>query len=88
MRIICFLASGPRCPGFDSQCYQIFSEEKIIIVAEVDQQRCLEESGQWLENVDQSHLVLAMGSLVLQNTSHLQATKLPSFFVSMLTKLI
>ena len=79
--MVCLLASGPRCPGFDSQCSQFFSEEKIIIVAEVDQQRWLEESGPWLENVDQSHLVLARGNLVLQKTSHLQATKLPSFFL-------
>ena len=27
---------------------------------------CLEESGQWLENVDQTHLVMASGKLVLQ----------------------
>ena len=79
--MVCILASGPRCPGFDSQCPKFFSEEKIINVAEVDQQRCLEESGQWLENVDQSHLVLASGNLVLQKMSHLQATKLPSFFL-------
>ena len=43
------------------------SEEKIIDVAEVDQQRCLEESGQRLENVDQSHLALARVKLVIQN---------------------
>ena len=35
-------------------------------VAEVNQKLCLRESGQWLENVDQSHLVLASGKLVLQ----------------------
>ena len=27
---------------------------------------CLERSGQWLENVDQTHLVLASGKLALQ----------------------
>ena len=37
------------------------SEEKIVDVAEVNQRRWLEESGQWLENVDQTHLVLASG---------------------------
>ena len=31
----------------------------------VNQRRCLEESGQRLENVDQTHLVLASGKLVL-----------------------
>ena len=37
-------------------------------VTEVNQQRRLEESGQWLENVDRTHLVLAWacGKLVLQ----------------------
>ena len=38
----------------------------IIDVAEVNQQRWLEESGQWLENVD---LVLASGKPVLQKKS-------------------
>ena len=38
---------------------------KIVDVAEVNQWCCLEESGQWLENVDQTHLVVASGKLVL-----------------------
>ena len=42
-----------------------FFEEKIINVAEVNSQHWLEESGQWLDNVDQTHLVLASGKLVL-----------------------
>ena len=42
-----------------------FSEEKIVNVAEVNQQRCL-ESEPWLENVEQTHLVLASRKLVLQ----------------------
>ena len=36
-------------------------EEKIVDVAEVHQRRCSEESGQWFENVDRTHLVLASG---------------------------
>ena len=52
-------ASGPSCPRFDSQCSQKFSEENIGDVAEVNQWRCLEESGQWPENADQTHQVLA-----------------------------
>ena len=40
-----------------------FSEEKIVNVAEVNQLHCLEESGQRLENVDQTHLVLAGGKM-------------------------
>ena len=42
------------------------SEERLINVAEVNQQRCLEEREQWLENVDLTHLVLASGNAVLQ----------------------
>ena len=41
-------------------------EEKIVDVAEVYQGRCVEKSGQYLENVDQTHLVLASGKRVLQ----------------------
>ena len=33
----------------------------IVNVAEVNQQCYLEESGQWIENVDQTHLVLDSG---------------------------
>ena len=29
-----------------------FSEEKVIDVNKVNQQRCIDESGQWLESVD------------------------------------
>ena len=52
------LASGPGCPGLNSQCSQ-----KIVDGADVSRRRCLEESGQWLENVDRSLLVLASGKL-------------------------
>ena len=41
--------------------------DKIVNVAEVNQQRCLvEESGKWLVNVDFTHLALAFGKLVPQ----------------------
>ena len=40
----------------------------IIDVAEVNQWRWLEDSRQWLDNVDQTHLVLASGKQVLQKT--------------------
>ena len=36
--------------------------------AEVYQGPCVEKSGQYLENVDQTHLVLASGKRVLQKT--------------------
>ena len=50
---------NPRIP-------RILEEEKIVDVAEVNQWRCLEESREWIENVDQTHLVLASDKLVLQ----------------------
>ena len=46
--------------------YQNFFRGKIINVAVVNQRRWLEESGQWLENVYRTHLVLASGKPVLQ----------------------
>ena len=54
---------------------------KIINDAEVTQQRWLEESGQWLENVHQTHLVLASGKPVLQKTmcSDCQSSKVTSW---------
>ena len=47
---------------------EIFSEEKIVNVFEVNLQHCLEESGQWLENV-----VRASGKLVLQKSHVIMA---------------
>ena len=38
---------------------KLFSDKKIVDVGEVNQRHCVEESGPWLENVDQTHLVLA-----------------------------
>ena len=63
MKHTCF---SPSSPGFDSQHSKNISEEKIIDVAEVNQLHWLEESGQWLENVGQTHLVLASSKPVLQ----------------------
>ena len=56
----------PAAPGLNPSVPEIFSEKKIIDVAEVNQQRWLEESGQCLESVKQAHLVLASGKPVLQ----------------------
>ena len=53
------LTSGPSCPG------SIPSFPKIFNIAEVNQPYCSLESGQWLENVDQTHLGLASGKLEL-----------------------
>ena len=59
--MVSILASGLRRRRLDSQLSQF-----IIHVAEVNQPSRLEESGQWLDNVDQTHLVLASGEPVLQ----------------------
>ena len=56
----------PPAPGSIPSIPEIFSEEKIANDSKVHQQRCFEESEQWLENVDSIHLVLASGKLVLQ----------------------
>ena len=57
-----FLASGHSCPWFYSQ----HSPKNFIDVAEFNQWRRLDKCVQWLENLDQSHLVLASGKPVLQ----------------------
>ena len=44
--------------------FLIFFRGNIVDVAEVNQWRRYEENGQWLENVDQTHVVLASGKLV------------------------
>ena len=41
-----------------------FLEENKVDVAEVNQWFCLEERGQWIENVNRTHLVLSSGKLV------------------------
>ena len=49
---IAFALPNPAALGLIPGIPKFFSEEKIVDVAEVNQQRCLDESGQWLENVD------------------------------------
>ena len=58
----------PSSSLFDSQQSHNFFRVKIINVAEVNQRAWLKESGQWLESVDRSHLVLASGKLQLQKS--------------------
>ena len=60
--MVSILACEPSIP-------KKISEETIVIVAEVNQGRCFEESGQWPENVDRTHLVLATVKLVLQKSN-------------------
>ena len=58
----------PCCPEFNSQ---ILKEEKNIDIVEVNQWHTLEESGEMLENVDRTHLVMASGEQVLQKDEDL-----------------
>ena len=58
------LTQQPRL-WFDSQRYRKIFRGKIINVAEVNQRDWFEESGQWLENVDRTHLVVATKNLVV-----------------------
>ena len=50
--MVSILASGPSCPGFESQCSRIFFRGIIVDFAEVNQ-------------FDQNHLVLATGKFVI-----------------------
>ena len=60
------IASEHSCHRFDSHHFKNYFRGKNIDFAEVNQLRWLEESGQWLENVDQTHLILASGKSVLK----------------------
>ena len=63
--VVSIFASEPSCLWINSSFPKNISVEKNAGVAEVNQQLCLKESGQWLESVDQTHLVLASGKLVV-----------------------
>ena len=47
--MVSILVSGPCCPGLNPSIPESGSKEKIVDVAEVDQQRFLEESGEWVK---------------------------------------
>ena len=66
--MVSILASRLGCLEFNSKSSPNF-RAKIVSVAEFNQWRCLEESGQWLENVNRTHLVLACGKIVLQKNA-------------------
>ena len=55
-----------RLPGFDSRYFQEFS---LMLLKFID--IIAENSRQWLESVNQNHLVLASGKVVLQKRSAL-----------------
>ena len=58
--MVSILASGPAAPGLIPSIPEIFLEEKLSMLL----RRWFEESGQWLENDDRTHLVLASGKPV------------------------
>ena len=67
--MVSMVAYGPGCPKLDSQHSRDFFRGKIVDVPEFNQWRCLEKSGQWLENVDHTHLILASGKVLPKNTT-------------------
>ena len=63
----------PAAPGSIPGIPQKISEEKIVDDPEVNLMGWFEESGQCLENADQTYLVLARGKLVLQKSNEEQS---------------
>ena len=82
---LAYLLPNPAALGSNPSISKKNSEEKIVDVAEVNQQCCLGESGQWFENVVQTHLAVASGKLVLRkkiclNSEQKSGTK--GFFIT------
>ena len=65
------ITSHPAALGLTPNSPEFFQRKKIINAAKVFQRPWLEESGQWLENVDQTHLVLYNGKVVLKKKESL-----------------
>ena len=51
---LAYLFPDPAALGLIPSVSGIFLEKKIVNVSEVNQQCCLEESEQWLENIDRT----------------------------------
>ena len=66
------LASGPSCPGFDSQHCQKHFRGKIVDVPEAHHQRRLEESGEWR---DRTHLVVLSSTRLVLDSAKLALQK-------------
>ena len=62
-------------PGLLPSIPQIYPEEKVVEVAEVNQWRCFEDSEQWLDKVERTHQVLAGGKLVLLKKTWLHSKR-------------
>ena len=58
-----YLFLNPAAPGLIRSIPKKMSGE-IVDISKVNYRCCLEESGQWPENVDRTHLALASGKLV------------------------
>ena len=59
MGLISYLLLDLAALGLNPCILQKNFSEKNVDVAEVNQWHCLEESRQWLENADPTHLVMA-----------------------------
>ena len=59
-----YLYPDPAALGLIPSIPKKLSVGNNVNSSEVNQRRHLEESEQWLENVDQTHIVLASGKLV------------------------
>ena len=66
--MVSILLPDPAALGSIPSIPEIISDEKCVNIAKVHQQCCLDESGQWRENVDQTHLVMASGNLKLRKS--------------------
>lgn len=62
--MVCIVASGPRCPGFNSQCSRNYSEEKLSILLRLMNGAVWRKVDSGLKIVDQTHIALASGKLV------------------------
>ena len=74
------LPSHPAALGLNHSISKMFFGGKIIDVAEVNWWPWFKDCGEWLENVDWTHLVLASGNSVPQKTNWLKLIKLDQFW--------
>ena len=51
---LAYLLHNPATPGSIPSAPKTFPEKNIVYVTNANQLSCLEQSGQWLENIDQT----------------------------------
>ena len=66
-QLLAYLLPDLAAPGSMPSITQKISEEKIVDVAEVNQWRSSEESGQWLENVDPTYQSSTSKKLIIEH---------------------